>query len=55
VTGRAIETDEYCPFCQMPRSEHDIAPGHLHWVWICENAPDGWRGVFYDRPVETTR
>lgn len=49
---KLIESVERCPFCQFPPEEHEMRPGHLHWVWTCPSAPPGWVGVFVDRPVE---
>jgi hypothetical protein len=40
-----------CPFCQMPPAEHEQRDGYLHRVYLCPNAPTGWRGVFVDEPV----
>lgn len=41
-----------CPFCGLPPEEHEILPGRLCWVYVCPNAPTGWRGVFTDHPVD---
>jgi hypothetical protein len=35
----------------MPPSEHEQRDGYLHRVYVCDNAPFAWRGVFVDRPV----
>lgn len=46
-----IGRGEGCPWCSTPVAEHEQRDGFVHRVWLCPNAPHGWRGVFYDEPV----
>ena len=42
----------HCPWCIAPISEHETRNGYLSLVYLCPNAPDGWRGLVYDQDGE---